>query len=99
MELQRRARDVLLRGHADEIAEMAQFHAQSSIACSYAEARNMVFPDSAIHVAESCHDENTKSKRTRACRTRLAGHVSHFQLRGLLRPAMDGLPQLARHQR
>ena len=30
---------------------------------------------------------------------RLAGHLSHLQLRGLSRSALDGLPQPARHQR
>src|ERR1043166_5406857 len=71
----------------------------SLILFSSAETRNMVFPKSRLRVRAYCHDENTKSRRTWARRTWLAGHLSHFQLRGLLRPALDAFPQLARHQR
>src|SRR5437899_2059039 len=55
----------------------------STMLFSYAKARNMVFPRCTGHVALSCHDEITKSKRTRARGTRMARHLSHFQFRGL----------------
>ena len=43
VQLERRPRDVFRLGHGDEVTEMTQFHARSSIALGYAESRNMVY--------------------------------------------------------
>ena len=82
----------------DEVTKMPQFHA-SEHTFKLCSGKKHGLSQQASACGSVSHDENTKSKRTRARRTRLARHVSHLQLRGLLRPAVDGFPQLARHQR
>src|SRR6266571_7912546 len=86
-------------GHADELAEMAQFHASPSMPIGYTETSKTVFPRFRVRMLPYGHDGNSKSKRTGPRGTRVARQLSHVQLRRLLRPAMDGLPQPARDQR
>src|ERR1043166_6297113 len=83
-------------GQADGLRGAFPTSEDASIPFGHAETRNMVFPRFKVRVASYGHDENTKSKRTGPRGTRVAGHISHLQLRGLLRSAMDGLPRPAR---
>jgi hypothetical protein len=43
VQFQRRARNIFFLGGGDEIAKMAQLHADSSMLIGYSKARNMVF--------------------------------------------------------
>jgi hypothetical protein len=62
VQFERGARNVFRFSDRNEITEVAEFHPEGSIAFSYTDARNMVFPESRGAVAMYCHDENTTSE-------------------------------------
>jgi hypothetical protein len=62
MQLQRGAGYILFFSDGDEVTEMAQFHTPASIPIGYAQARNLVFPQSAPCMATWFHENNSESQ-------------------------------------